>query len=257
MLRVSLLLAALLAAPTSAQQGTGSAMSELPTLDGTYEGVIADTPAVLTLRQSEGTVQGTIDAAGYGYSLQGTVADGTASGTFSDSGTGATMPFELIEANDELTLTLQATDASGQTHPITFSFTRRGSVAPPPPAAPATPDPSVERDPVLIGAWSYSDTYNSGDFSGTTRLYLQINPDGSYLYGDGEVSIGGSGAYGSYSGQSGGGDVVQGHWRTEQQVLYVQPPGASSWMPHARYYVEGGRMLFTMGDGSRQVWHRR
>ena len=31
----------------------------------------------------------------------------------------------------------------------------------------------------------------------------------------------------------------------------------AGWAPYARYYVEGGRMLFTFGDGSRQVWTRQ
>lgn len=114
-----------------------------------------------------------------------------------------------------------------------------------------------ERDPALVGAWSYSDTYISGDFSATTRLFMQVNADGSYAYGSGGVSAGMDNNLGSVYGNSGSGDVTRGEWRTEGGIVYIREPGAPGWTPYARYYVEGASMMFTFANGERQVWHRR
>ncbi|HLT46974.1 MAG TPA: hypothetical protein VK002_07080 [Rubricoccaceae bacterium] len=237
-------------------------------LGGDYHGTISGTPATLTLQQDGAALRGAIDAGGYGYTLVGTAAGATASGTLTDPQAGSAMPFELTAEGDALTLTLVATDPYGQAQRVPLSFVRAGAAGPPQgslpqqaPQAQTPPDPSaeanVQRDPALVGRWSYSDTYVSGDFSGTTRLSLQVNPDGTYLYGDGSVSIGGANDYGSYSGSSGGGAVTRGRWRTEGGVVYVQEEGSPGWAPYARYYVEGNQMMFTFGDGSRQVWSRQ
>jgi len=113
-------------------------------------------------------------------------------------------------------------------------------------------EPSGEHDPALVGAWSYSDTYVSGDFSATSRLSMQILPDGTYLYGKGNVSLGGS-----YSGNSRGADVTRGKWRTQGGVVYIVEDGGVQWEPYARYYVEGGSMMLTFADGKRQTWYRQ
>jgi len=118
---------------------------------------------------------------------------------------------------------------------------------------PGTQAAGVERDPVLVGVWSHSNTYNSGDFSATTRLNMQINGDGTYLYGKGNVSLGG--AYQGNTGRSG--DVTAGQWRTQGGVVYVMEQGGSQWAPHARYYVEGSSLMFTFGNGNRQLWNRQ
>jgi hypothetical protein len=121
------------------------------------------------------------------------------------------------------------------------------------PGMPQGAQENVQRDPALIGSWVYSDTYSSGDFSATTTLQLLVSPDGSYQYGSGNVSLGGD-----YMGNSGGGgNVTTGQWRTEGGVVYVMEQGSPQWVPHARYYLEGGCMMFTFGDGSRQLWNRR
>lgn len=230
-------------------------------LGGSYVGDLNGTPATLTLEQDGAALRGAIDAGGYGYSLDGAVAQGGAQGTLTDPQAGSALPFELAAQGDALTLTLLASDPYGQVQRIPFSFRRSGAAgaAPSGPAglgAQPGPQPSaeanVQRDPALVGAWTYSDTYNSGDFSGTTRLQLQVNPDGTYLYGSGGVSISGDSGYG----QSSGGDVTRGEWRTEGNVIHIREAG-SGWTPYARYYVEGNQMLFTFGDGSRQLWTRR
>lgn len=236
-------------------------------LSGAYAGAINGAPATLTLQQQGNTLSGVIDASGYRYDLAGTVEGSGARGTLTDPQAGGVMAFELAADGGGLTLTLFSTDPfTGEVQHLPFSF-RRGEASPPRTAAGTAPgavvpesgeETGVERDPALVGAWVYSDTYVSGEFSGTTRLYLQVNPDGSYLYGNGRVTAGGSNSLGSYSGDTGNsGDVTRGQWRTQGNVVYVKENGAGAWVPYARYHVEGARMLFTFGDGSRQLWSRQ
>jgi hypothetical protein len=124
-----------------------------------------------------------------------------------------------------------------------------------PPGRTATkpaPEPAAERDAALVGHWVHSKTYQSGNFFGTTTVQMQVNPDGTYLYGRGNVSLGGA-----YIGSTGTSDqFTRGQWRTHGGVVHVKEPGSSQWTPHARYHVEGASMLFTFGDGSRQLWRR-
>lgn len=228
-------------------------------LDGTYHGDISGTPATLTLQQDGPALRGAIDAGGYGYTLSGTASGSGGEGTLTDPQAGSAMGFELAAQGSALTLTILATDPYGQVQRIPFSFQRAGASASPGAAAPPSPGPSaaaeanVQRDPALVGRWSYSNTYNSGDFSGTTRLQMQVNPDGTYLYGGGGVSITGDAGYG----YSNSGDATRGEWRTEGNIIHIREAGSPQWTPYARYYIEGGQMLLTFGDGSRQLWSRQ
>jgi hypothetical protein len=120
------------------------------------------------------------------------------------------------------------------------------------PGVSGTSQPAVERDPSLIGQWTYTERYNSGDFSANTTLQMLVNPDGTYMYGAGNVSLGG--AYQGNTGNSG--NVTRGQWRTEGGVVYIMEPGGTQWTAYARYYVEGTSVMFTFGDGSRQLWER-
>lgn len=250
------------APPASSPLGVMAAppSSGSSSLAGTYAGTIDGTPASLVLQQNGASLTGVIDAGGYGYTLTGTAQGESGRGTLADPQAGSAMEFELAAQGSALTLTILATDPySGQMQRIPFSF-HRGGAAPAGPfqGAPAVGrEGNVERDPALVGAWSHSDTYMSGDFSSTTRLSLHVNPDGTYLYGNGSVSIGGANEMGSYGGQSGGGDVTRGQWRTEGNIIYIMEAGSAQWAPYARYYVEGGQMVFTFGDGSKQLWSRR
>ena len=248
-MRLLMLLLALACGPLAAQS-----------LDGTYHGDISGTPATLTLQQEGSALRGAIDAGGYGYTLTGTARGGGGEGTLTDPQAGSAMAFEMAAQGSALTLTILATDPYGQVQRIPFSFQRAGgsgsygAAAPSPAPGPsAGGEANVQRDPALVGVWSYSNTYNSGDFSGTTRLQMQVNPDGTYLYGGGGVSISGDAGYG----RSSSGDVTRGEWRTEGNIVHIREAGSPQWTPYARYYVEGNQMLLTFGDGSRQVWNRQ
>lgn len=230
---------------------------------GTYAGEVFSTPATLTLEQDGNALQGVIDVSGYRYELSATAGEGGATGTLHDPQTGGTAQLEVTPGDDGMTILLmQENPVTGQMSRVPLSFTRRSGEGGASQDAGSNsnaggtenaPEDGFERDPALVGTWVYQDTYISGSFSGTTRFVLRVLPDGTYTYGEGQVTAGGN----SYSGRSGGGGVTRGRWRTQGGVVYVQEAGMSQWQPYARYYIEGSRMLFTFGDDSRQIWHRR
>lgn len=229
-------------------------------LAGTYSGMLNGTPTTLTLQQQGSSFQGEADAGGYRYTLSGTVQGNTATGQLSDPQTGGAMNVELALQGDQLSLVLLAQDGFGQTNRIPAQFQRgaaasQGLGSQGMGAGTGSPaQENVERDPALVGGWSYTESMTSGDASMVTQMFLQVNPDGTYATGNGRAVGGGAG----WSGDTGyGGDVARGQWRTQNGVVYVKENGVGQWAPYARYYVEGGRMMFTFGDGSRQVWHRR
>jgi len=238
---------------------------------GTYAGAIGGVPVTLVIQQEGTTLQGEADAQGYRYTLAGQVNGATARGTLADPQAGGAVEVEMMIQGDQLTLTLLARDPySGQVQRTPLLFQRSGASQAAPAASPganaqsSTEGPpgagtqNVERDPRLVGNWSYTETMMSGGFSAVTQLFLQVNPDGSYAYGNGRTMAGGSSAYGSIQGDTGyGDDVSRGQWRTQGSLVYIQEAGSPQWVPYARYYVEGNRLMFTFDDGSRQVWHRR
>lgn len=240
--------------------GTGGGLA------GVYSGAINGTPSRMTLQLNGGALQGEIDASGYRYVLNGQAQGARASGTMNDPQTGGTLQFEAGLEGDQLTLTILAPNPqTGQVTRMPVVF-QRGEGA----AAGGTmggaggqtggvagrggANDGFERDPALIGMWTHSESMSSGQFSGVSQVQMQINPDGTYLYGNGRFVGGGPGI----SGDSGtGGDVTRGQWRTQDRIVYIMEPGVGQWTPYARYYVEGARMMFTFGDGSKQIWYRQ
>lgn len=235
---------------------------------GTYTGDLGGVPMTLMIQQEGEALQGAADADGYRYTLAGQATGTTARGILSDPQTGGAVEVEMTVQGDQFVLTLLAADPySGQVQRTPVSFRRNGAGQ----AAPAA-DPvinaggasatgardAVERDPRLVGNWSFTETMMSGEFSSVTQLFLQVGPDGSYAYGNGRTTAGGSSAYGSIQGDTGyGNDVSRGEWRTQGRIVYIKEAGSPQWVPYAQYYVEGSRLMFTYNDGSRQVWHRR
>ena len=236
-------------------------------LSGSYSGSVAGTPATLVLERNGTEIRGVIDAGGYRYDLSGTANGATGGGTLSDPQAGAQMEFEVVEQGSTTTVTILARDPStGQVQRVPFEFRRGGSV---PGSAAATGSfdgggvasqgGAVQRDPAIVGSWSRSDSYVSNDatsdFSARTRYSLMIGADGSYAYGSG-MSVGLDNDLGTVAGDAGSG-VSRGQWRTEGGVVYVMEPGSPQWAPYAQYTLEGGSLVFRLGDGTRQVWHRR
>jgi hypothetical protein len=81
---------------------------------------------------------------------------------------------------------------------------------------------------------------------------MTVHADGTFLYGGSRVVGGGAG----WGGDSGAGDYERGQWKTVGKVIHIREAGGGPWQPYARYYIEGGRMMLTFGDGSKQIWYR-
>jgi hypothetical protein len=193
--------------------------------DGQYQGNIEGTPATLDIQTSGETLNAVIDAQGYRYNLQGTMQGNSANGKLTDPQTQATMDFTAENSQGSVLLTLIAVDPySGQQQRFPLTFRRNAQNAPIG-QAPMTGSGSQtenqngaveERDQRLVGLWSYTESYSSGEYSFASQFKLQINPDGTYLYGDGKVAGGGPGVSGS---SGSGGDVTQGKWKTEGNII--------------------------------------
>ena len=221
---------------------------------GNFRGRVGDAQAVVELEREDGEVYGEILADGYLYLLiVNIVGQGQTQGELYDPQTNVTMPAEMTQQGDRLNISLVA---NGQ--PVALQFTRGGAPdtatsadSTDPETAPETA-PEGNRDPALIGAWSYQDVMTGGGMSVATILHMQVSADGRYSYGNARTMASGA----DFGGDTGTGGADTGVWRTENNVIFVQPDGATQWMPYARYEVSGNRLLLVFNDGSRQLWHR-
>ncbi|GBD32451.1 hypothetical protein HRbin33_01416 [bacterium HR33] len=231
-----------------AQPPTGAAA-----LDGTFRGDIAGTPSTAVLSQQGSNLSGEIDAGGYRYLLQGTVAGNRATGTMSDPQTGGSAQFEAALRGEELSFTIR--DPSAQQIELVF---RRGGQGPSSAGGPAASPDEFERDPALVGVWSSQDVMTSGDASLAVENVLLVNADGTFSYGSGRAAAGGANPWGSWGIEGGpGGGEVRGKWRTANRHIYVLLEQVGQWVLMARYYIEGNKMLLYFSDGSRELWYRQ
>lgn len=202
--------------------------------NGRWRGDFHGTPATLSLRGEGERVAGTIDAGGYRYSIEAARVDArTARGSLVDGQGGGAVEARIELAGGGVALTLPALGGGLVLafHPETADAGAPGRFHPVPAAA------SEDRDPALIGHWSRNETMISGNASLVIRHHLEISADGGYAKWTGQ----GSGA-------------IRGRWRTQGGVVYSAE--GAGWEPYARYFVEGGSLMLTFGDGSREVWHR-
>ena len=223
---------------------------------GKYYGDLQGTSAALDVTDKNYQLSGIIDASGYRYHLQGSISGSSSNGRLIDVQTKGQLEYQAIFQDDSILLTISAWDPfSGQSNSFQVNFAKAGDSQGD--ADGSTQGDSaghakeqVERDQRLVGAWIYSESYTSGEFGFASQWKMQINSDGSYLYGDARI-MGGDG--GSFI-DSGGGDVTRGQWRTQHGVIHINE--GHSWQPYARYHIEEYSMMLTFGDGSRQVWKR-
>jgi hypothetical protein len=198
------------------------------------------------LRQDGTEVSGSIDVQGYGYNLQARADGDRARGTLSDPQTGGGGYVEIVRAGADLALTVSV---GGQQLRMDLEPEGGGAGA----AAAAAPRPAApaqQHDPRLVGNWRRTESMTSGDFTMATDHWLVIRPDGTFTVGTGGSA--GGGAAGSFS--SGGSEGTSGRWKTQGAVVYVEDGG---WQPYARFYREGDSLMFTFGNGKREVWTLR
>jgi len=223
---------------------------------GKYDGDIQGTKAVLDVTDENQQLSGMIDASGYRYHLQGSISGSSSNGRLIDVQTQGQLEYQAILQDDSILLTLSTWDPlSGRSNSFQVNFAKAGNskdgvVGSIQDDSTKHSEEQTERDQNIVGAWIYSESYNSGGFGFASQWKMQINPDGSYLYGDARIMGGDGGS----SIDSGGGDVTRGQWRTQNGVIHINE--GYSWQPYARYHVEGYSMMLTFGDGSRQVWKR-
>lgn len=237
-------------------------------LAGDFVHESAQGPVTLSLRQQGTAVVGSMKSFdGTDFSLEGVMRERAAEGSIRTGGDVGYFAAGFVDGRLKLVVAEldPATRRPDMARAWNLDFSRTGGGAQPGTAAgralegpggrgsgqPAL-EPAAERDAAMVGHWIHSKTYKSGDFFGTTTVQMQVNPDGTYLHGRGNVSLGGA-----YVGNTGTSDrVTRGLWRTQGGVVHIKEPGSTQWTPHARYHVEGSSMLFTFGDGSRQLWRR-
>lgn len=217
------------------------------TLSGEYRGDINGNPSSLSLHTEGQQLTGQIDAGGYIYQLSGQlVTDNRAEGQFSDPQTGGSGSMAVQRQGESVALSILM---PGQYQPVVLHFTA-GSAAT---GGHTVAQPGqAPRDPALVGHWLYTESYSSGGFTGAAQVRMAIYPNGRFEYGDGQFAGGGPGMGGS----TGGGGVEVGEWKTSNRIVYVRGAGSPHWQPLARYHVEGYSLMFSFGDGSRQVWKR-
>ncbi len=220
------------------------------TFTGTYSGSIDGTPTTMTLQQKGEEVSGEIDSGGYRYGLEGEVSGKTASGVLSDAKTGGEFEFEAELVQNGLRLTL----AGGQ-KPVTFEFARAGassSARVERPSAGAEEGANPARDMALVGVWAHQEVTSGGGYSVATQVFMEFTPEGIAREGNARTMMGGASASGD-TGHSG--ETQSYEWRTENGILYVRSGG--NWIPGARYYVEGNKLMITGQDGKRILWYRQ
>lgn len=223
---------------------------------GKYYGDIQGTKSILDIAHNDNQLSGLIDAAGYRYSVQGNVSGTSSNGQVVDMQTQGQLEYQASLQKGTILFTFSSRDPySGQTNSFQVNFSKEGSGTrqvggPMQGQTQQQGNQQFERDQNIVGAWIYSESYSSGQFSFASQWKMQVNPDGTFLYGDAKVAGGGPGV----SGGSGEGDITRGQWRTEKGIIYTNE--GYGWQPYAKYYVEGYSMMLTFGDGSKQVWKR-
>jgi hypothetical protein len=151
-------------------------------------------------------------------------------------------------ANDGLTLTIHDVNpTTGLEEEMSFSFTRSTS------GKVTASTPAVDKsllDQRLIGNWRRTESYVSGEFSFATDWHLQINSNGTYIYGEGRTVGGGPDS----SIDSGDGRSEKGQWKAENQFVWLYD--GERWQRYAKYYQEGNNLMFTFDNGSKQIWEK-
>lgn len=84
------------------------------------------------------------------------------------------------------------------------------------------------------------------------HIKRHINTDGIYSYGSGKVA--GVGSSSSFN-PGNGVDVVNGKWRTENRLLYIEE-NSGQWKLYSGYYIEGNKLMLKFNNGSREIWDR-
>ena len=218
--------------------------------DGNYIGQIQGTATRLQLATRGNSLSGNADAGGYIYNLTGTVRGDRCAGQLQDPQNGAAMAFEAALQGDTLMLDIAFTNLyTGEISNVTLQFQRRTAGSQHAGDMENRTEDHAALDPVLMGEWMRSQSMSGGGIAVVTQERLRISPDGTFLMYD-------SKAVGPM-GTSQGSETLSGQWRTEQGIIHVRAAGQPNWLPYGRYIVQGGSLMFTLADGTRELWQRQ
>lgn len=225
---------------------------------GRYVGESNGVQTTLTLAQSGVRIDGQGTEGGSRYQLTATVDGEVASGSVHDPQSGGTFQIELSLQGERLIFTmLQLDPFTGEIQRVAVEFARMDESASPEAAkasASAEAEVGGERDPRLVGVWTYQEIMTGGGVSVATEMAVQLRADGIAVEGDARTVGGGA----DWSGDTGrSSDVTTYRWKTENGAVYGAPADGGQWTRIADYETNGSRLLMMYVNGERQLWYRQ
>ncbi|RMF59347.1 MAG: hypothetical protein D6748_06600 [Calditrichaeota bacterium] len=212
---------------------------------GIYQGKINNTPAILEIDVYDDEFDGDIEAGEEEFALEGVISGNKVSGAWYDEKSEEGRKFTAILKGDNLTIVLHNAGKKKE-----FHFYRQTQAQEQEPGE--TGNVSIG-DRRLIGVWAKQEIISSGGATVASQVFLYINSDGTFRYGDARTMAGGA----NWSGSVGGSETTSGRWRSKNGVFQVMLDGTSQWIPLAKYYLQPGKLLFNGFDGSRELWYRQ
>lgn len=166
---------------------TDAAFAQATEFSGTYQGVMANLPTALVLEQQGSVLTGTMQAQNESpYTISGTVSGRVARGELVYTRDGATFGFEARLNDSGLTWT---TTLFGVPLPQTATdFQREGELTETKPhhsvsGGDRSREPAGRaRDQQLVGRWSHSESYTSGDFSVASEQFVEFRAEGTFSF---------------------------------------------------------------------------
>ena len=211
---------------------------------GLYYGQIEGVAATMELNNDGKVLSGSIDVQNYTYDIRGSINGMKVKGKLKDQH--GQIDFAGSMKDTKIVWTI-IDNLSNQSYSIDFYREKENVGITQQNMVPISEGP---KDPNLIGNWLYSESYTSGTFTMASQWRFIFKNDGSFLYGDAKMSGGDALA----SAQSTGGDYYKGTWKTEKDTIYLNE--GQGWVPYAKYYIEGDRLLMTISDESKKIWFR-
>lgn len=218
-----------------------------------YHGTINGVMCTMQLNIQGNNLSGEItDNTGYQYTLLGQVEGVQMQGKMTDTGTKNQFDFQASKNGSNISMLVLIPNQYGQMQQINLQFTKGKPPVQNQTGVTGTTNSQIDKH--LVGAWSHSSSSTSGSFGMTSSVSMQLNPDGTYFYGNGRVTVSGASSFGD-TGQNGSGNT--GKWKIQNKTIFITEGQSNQWYPFAGYYLEGYKLLLKFADGSKQIWYRQ
>ena len=249
-MKLTLLFCALMSITTSMAQWSG-----------TYYGTVNGDNVMMTLKQVENSVTGTMKDSYQHFDISGTVSGETFTGIATEHSLQLEFQLNALKKGDLLDCKLSI-EVLGNTSETPFTVQKEAeksneSIAKSTAVTSAIPFPSGATFPsALVGKWTQNESYNSG--SGDNFMGANFSQSMTF-YNDGTLSEGGSSASMSgsnYSNQSSGGgsgklDGVGWYAKQKNFYLIVFNNGAWQSVHVGTWYAENNHLLITSTNGEK------